>query len=303
MNMISTGLLILALVHHPDSSVLAITRAGSRQTVELKTPDLVIGKVPDHLPGMSGTFQQYLSVFGVHVLATRAVPAAKVRHVGAVLAEYLDNDEDGKVDNPQVVEAMTSRAMAMVLFRSEREMERLERSEIEQYGYRYLQGQFAGETAPSGGFDATLEEVLHLVTAGYSEAYPRIFGTVPGTALADCLDRARGGRFGSVPRRYPEKAWFHYDDRTCDYSCMGVEYLYWGLTSLLGAQDQPERARQIAHEWELATAESVREKDPWITALLEDPQYRWARVLPDGHYAPAAVDVKKDSGNDGKQER
>ena len=68
---------------------------------------------------------------------------------------------------------------------------------------------------------------------------------------------------------------------------MTVEYLYWALPSLLGAQDDPDRKRQIANEWQLATAELVREKDPWITALLEDPQYHWANRLPDGHYAPA----------------
>ena len=301
--MISTILLLLVLADNVESGAFGFEEKGSGQATELKTPDLVIGKVPDQLPGMRGTFQQYLSVFGVHVLATKGVPADKVRHVGAVLAEYLDNDEDGKVDNPEVVEAMTARVMAMVIFRSEREMERLDRSEIERYGYRYLQGQFAGETAPPGEFDATLEEVLHLVTVGFSEAYPRIFGTVPGTSLSDCLDRARGGRFGSVPRRYPEKAWFHYDDRTCDYSCMGGEYLYWALTSLLGAQDKPERVRQIAHEWELTSAELVKEKDPWITALLEDPQYHWARKLPDGHYDPAEIDREKASGNGRERER
>ncbi|MGE4620323.1 MAG: hypothetical protein AAEJ04_11005, partial [Planctomycetota bacterium] len=198
-----------------------------------------------------------------------------------------------KADNPKVVEAMTARAMSMVLFRNEREMERIDRSEVELYGYRFMQGQFSAETAPVGRFDATIEEVLHLVTTGYSEAYPRIFGALPGTSLGDCLDRARGGRYGAVPRRYPEKSWFHYDDETCEYSCMAVEYLYWALTSLLGAQDDPDRIREISGEWELCRAEQVREKDPWITALLEDPQYRWARQLPDGRYGPA--EVTKDS--------
>lgn len=290
--MISTIFLTLSLSQGVTTAALWPDLADFSQVEPMKTPDLVIGKVPESLPGLNDIFEYHTSVFGVHVLATRGFPRKKMRHVAAMLAEYLDNDEDGTADNPLVVEAMSSRTMAMILFGSEREMERIDRSKVEMYGYRYLQGQFARETQPARGFDATIEEVLHLVTTGYAEAYPRVFGALPGTALGDCLDRARGGRFGSVPRRYPEKAWFHYDDRTCEYSCMAVEYLYWALTSLLGAQDDKDRRREIAHEWKLATAELVREKDPWITALLEDPQYRWARNLPDGHYRPADVDSK-----------
>lgn len=305
--MIPTILLAFLLVDPLGTGVFTADNSSipvqSAQISKLTTPNLIIGKVPESLPGMGAIFDQYISVFGVHVLATRGFSKKKMRHVAAMLAEYLDNDEDGKVDNPKVVEAMSSRAMSMILFRNEREMERVERSSVELYGYRYMQGQFAEETNPPGEFDATIEEVLHLVTTGYSEAYPRIFGALPGTALGDCLDRARGGRFGSVPRRYPEQAWFHYDDRTCDYSCMTVEYLYWALTSLLGAQDDPDRVRQIADEWQLATSEQVREKDPWITALLEDPQYHWANRLPDGHYKPAEKAKREPTVDDKGQGR
>ncbi len=255
--------------------------------VEVVTPDLISGKVPERFQKISSAFEKSISVFGIPVLAVSGFDSEKHRHVAAVLAEYLDNDEDGKPDNPKVVEAMASRAMAMILFTSEREMERLDRSGAEMYDYRYLQGQFESETLPTGEFDATIEEVLHLVTMGYAEAYPRVFGTLPGTSLTDCLDRARGGHLPRVPRRYPKEAWFHYDDRSCEYGCMAVEYLYWGLTSLLGAQADPERGREIAREWQLNTEKKMREKDPWLTALLTDAEYRWASNLPDGKYAPA----------------
>ena len=254
---------------------------------ERVTPDLKSGPVPEKFRRVTTAFETSIPVFGVHVLAVKGFDAARHRHVAAVLAEYLDNDEDGKADNPKVVESMASRSMAMVLFKSERDMERLDRSGMEAYDFRYLQGQFQSETLPKDEFDATLEEVLHLVTMGYAETYPRIFGTLPGTALSECLDRARGGHFARVPRKYPEEAWFHYDDRSCEYGCMGVEYLYWGLTSLLGAQADPRRGRQIAHEWQLNTPKLMHERDPWLTTLLTDPRYRWASRLPDGEYAPA----------------
>ena len=250
-------------------------------------PDLQPGPVPERFLRVSSAFKKTIPVFGVHVLAAEGFSAVKHRHVAAVLSEYLDNDEDGKPDNPKVVEAMASRGMAMVLFRSESDMERIDHSGMEAYDFRYLQGQFESETRPKGEFDATLEEVLHLVTMGYAEAYPRIFGTLPGTSLTECLDRARGGHFSRVPRSYPDQAWFHYDDRSCEYGCMAVEYLYWALTSLLGAQSDPQRVREISHEWKLSTPQLMQEKDPWMTALLTDPEYHWASRLPDGKYAPA----------------
>lgn len=257
------------------------------EVAAVKAPDLQAGPVPKRFLRVSSAFKKSIPVFGVHVLAAEGFSEAKHRHVAAVLAEYLDNDEDGKADNPKVIEAMASRGMAMVLFRSERDMERIDHSGMEAYDFRYLQGQFESETLPKGEFDATLEEVLHLVTMGYAEAYPRIFGTLPGTTLTECLDRARGGHYSRVPRRYPDQAWFHYDDRSCEYGCMAVEYLYWALTSLLGAQSDPQRVREISNEWKLSTPKLMKEKDPWMTALLTDPDYRWASKIPDGKYAPA----------------
>jgi len=67
----------------------------------------------------------------------------------------------------------------------------------------------------------------------------------------DAVDAARGGRFEEVPDTYPPEAWFHYDDETCSRKCMAVEYFYWGLTTLLGAQADQNRCDRISGEWEL----------------------------------------------------
>ena len=137
-------------------------------------------------------------------------------------------------------------------------------------------------------FDAALEEVLHLITtAGYAQVYPAAFGAQAGTLLTDAMDLARGGRFQRIPNPYPEGAWYHYDDATCDYRCMAVEYFYWALTTLLGAQAEPARCREINREWTLCTAMALEEGDPAVHALLTDPQYHLPTRLPDGRYAPA----------------
>ena len=63
---------------------------------------------------------------------------------------------------------------------------------------------------------------------------------------------------------------------------MIIEYHYWAMTSLLGAQADPERCAQIAVEWEPCTPELLKEMDPAVYALLTDPKYKMPTVLPDG---------------------
>jgi len=250
-------------------------------------PDFKITPVPDgkHKP-FQKVFSQHINVFGVRVFGTAKTPPAKLRHIAIVLAEYLDNDENGKSDNPAVVAELVKRNAFMGVAENERAMDQLDHRAFARAGFRAGQGQFATETLPAGGrFDATLEEVLHLIThEGYANAYPKIFSEQPGTVLAECLDRARGGHFRRVPRRYPKGAWFTYDDRTCDYGCQCTEYLYWAITSALGAQSAKHRREEISSEWKLYNRELVRTRDPHIFKLITDAKYKLPTRLPDGKY-------------------
>ena len=36
--------------------------------------------------------------------------------------------------------------------------------------------------------------------------------------------------------KYPKGAWFTYADRTCDYGCQAVEYLWWGYAAYTDTQ-------------------------------------------------------------------
>ena len=63
---------------------------------------------------------------------------------------------------------------------------------------------------------------------------------------------------------------------------MATEYIYWAMTSVLGAQET--RAHEIQQEWKLNTEVKVRETDKAIYALLTDPTYVFPTVLPDGTY-------------------
>jgi hypothetical protein len=252
-----------------------------------------ITSLSSQLPsGFAKFFAKEIDVFGVKILATAETQDVKIRHAAHILAEYLDNDEDGKADNARVLQSMLNYRAMLLMAPTGVEFENMfERmvDEIPEERNMILQSLYGEETHPDGAannrFDFAYEEVLHLVThAGYSRAYPDAFGEHPDTKLTRAMDVARGGHFQNLPKRYPKDAWYTYYDSTCEYECQATEYLYWGLTSLLGAQDLPGRLEQIQDEWRLNTKEKLRTGDKLLFKLLTDPQYQLPKVLPDGNY-------------------
>ena len=259
-------------------------------------PELTIKPLPTQgkLAAFRPDFTKHVLIFGVSVVATADTTDRKVLHAAAVLAQYLDNDEDGEPDNPRVTANLRSRGAFLAMTARERDFRklRIDWEELEEAGFELGQDLYGEETLPDGPphrnrrgrFDASIEEVLHLVSHGYEEVYPQAFGFRSGSALAKAMDLARGGKFNRLPRRYPEQAWYHYRDRTCDYECQCAEYFYWALTSMLGGQNYLGRAEEIAEEWELPTREDVEQRDPAAFELLTDPSYRLPKALPDGKY-------------------
>ena len=231
-------------------------------------------------------FTKKIDVFGVPVYATKDVADDKMLHAAGVLAQYLDNDQDGTPDYPPIVAAMVAQKASLVMGKDEGEMHAIGRSDMPP---GVTQGLWDEETRPGGAehgiFDASIEEVLHLVTdAGYGVVFPEAFATRPGSKISLIMDEARGGHFEEVPAIYPETAWYTYYDGTCKYDCQVSEYFYWTLTSILGGQDFPGRLEKIGNEWRFNTRDKVKAGDPKIFALLTDPAYHLPTVLPDGNY-------------------
>lgn len=234
--------------------------------------------------GVLSDFTRKVEVFGIKIFAVPTVTDANLLHAANVMAQYLDNDEDGTPDNQAVVDKMVEQKAFMVMWKNENDLNINPPTGWE--------GQDLGndETHPSfvmngktGSFDATLEEVLHIIThVGYAGVYPEIFGEEIGTEISDAMDIARGGQFTSIPNPYPAGAWYTYDDETCEYNCMVTEYIYWALTSIIGAQEN--RLSEIQHEWKLNTKDKVEMQDQGVYQLLVDPQYKFPTILPDGTY-------------------
>merc|ERR1711957_633439 len=99
------------------------------------------------------------------------------------------------------------------------------------------------------------------------------------------MDKARGGYFVQIPMKgkktnYPAKAWYTYSDQSCNYDCMIIEYIYWSLSSMLGAQKL--RYAQIGTEYRLNTRARVQKRDPKVFNLLTKTKYHLPTVLPTG---------------------
>jgi len=234
--------------------------------------------------GILSKFNRKVVVFGIDIYAVAQVEDIKLLHAANVMAQYLDNNEDGVIDDQAVIDKMLENRAFMVMWKNE--------SDLNEFPSGRL-GQDLGneETNPSyvssgktGRFDASLEEVLHIINnAGHSYAYPQAFGQMQGSDLANAMDIARGGQFLSIPASYPVDAWYTYDDNTCEYAdCQTIEYLYWALTSMLGAQET--RLDEIGHEWKLNTKDLVASTDSAIFEILTNSTYKMPTVLPDGTY-------------------
>ena len=301
-----TAGIVLVLIGLASSQIIG---DNAMRSIEV-TPRIEIVEIPSKF----SVFRQvgcdkYVNVFGVHIFASPTTREDKLSHAAGVLAQYLDNDQDGVPDNTQVLSHLVSRNVFIIMPGTEAEMEGLEMGLIAEAGYRFGQDLYGEETkpdflvdgkinAPDGSYyDGALEEILHPITQhGYANAYPEVFGEVRGSSLANCMDASRGGYFEQVPRDgpksgYPAEAWYHYTDETCDYGCMVTEYIYWALTSILGTQDFPGRHEALEIEWELNTRERVKTGDAVVYELLTDPQYKFPTKAPDGNYKPLAFPV------------
>lgn len=260
-------------------------------------------------------FAKRVDVFGIPVHATANAPVDKVLHGAAVLAQFLDNDEDGRPDDPFLVETLARHDGRLFMSVDRDELDAVfEQIEVDHPGTLARTAWWLNEDGitgsdwswqdlateetvlledrVAGAFDGALEEVLHLVShVGLANAYPEAFAEAPGSRLADAMDVMRGGRFLDVPDRYPDDAVYVYYDETCVYQCQATEYFYWALTSLLGGQAAPERLAEVGEEWPLNTREKLERDDPAIYSLLTDPQFELPTVLPTGVYEGGPLEI------------
>jgi len=237
-------------------------------------------------------FTKYVNVLNCfNVYAEQSISDEKVLHAAAVAAELLDNNEDGVVDDQTLkLELSSNGALIPIFFQ--------EGNTAENNFFNFYNGNGAAavlynnEMDPSQtghwGSDATVEEVMHVINGiGHVNIYPTAFSLNPNSSLLTAaMDVARGGQFLSVPNPYPASAWYHYDDQTCDYGCMAIEYLYWAQVTNMNILNDPQTAAGIANEWEPYSPALLQSMDTLIYNLITDTQYKLPLLAPDGNYCP-----------------
>jgi len=242
-------------------------------------------------------FSKYIDVLGCFsIYAENNISNQKVLHAAAVAAELLDNNEDGIVDDPLLAAQLMIDDALIPIFS-------FEGSSAENIFFNNYNGNgvsavlYKNEIDPSQaghwGDDASVEEILHTINhVGHTNIYPSAFNLQPNSSLlSDAMDVARGGQFLTIPNPYPLSSWYHYDDFTCDYECMAIEYIYWAIVSNMGILDDPQTASGIANEWELYSQYLLQTTDTLIYDLISNPQYYIPQLAPDGNYCPNSTSV------------
>ena len=185
-------------------------------------------------------FTKYVRVLDCfNIYAESSIPDAKVLHAASIAAELLDNNEDGEVDDPLLKDELNANGALIPIFAYDGSpaMDNF----FDNYnGNGAAAVLWSNEIDPNNpgywGADATVEEIVHVINVvGHTNIYPDAFSLQPNSSLlTEAMDIARGGQFIQHPSSYPEEAWYHYDDYTCDYECMAVEYLYWCIVTDMG---------------------------------------------------------------------
>ena len=128
-------------------------------------PTFTIKSISDS--SISNIFSKELDIFGLKVFATSGTSDEDIIHAGKIYAEYLDNNKDGIVDDSLVLEKMIASKAVLGMTKDQNETDSLDFASLENLGYQ-VQDLNGVETIQNSSeinkFDATLEEVLHLIT-------------------------------------------------------------------------------------------------------------------------------------------
>ena len=277
--------------------ILISTTLFTLGTIAQNTVCLTIETNPNPSDPALSVFSKYVNVLDCFsIYAESSLSDAQVLHAAAVAAELLDNDEDGVVDDSAIKTQLTSSGALMPLFGTDGNA--ASNTFMNNYNGNgvsaVLYAQEIDPTQPGHwGYDATVEEILHTINhVGHTNIYPSAFSIAPNSSLmSNAMDVARGGQFTTIPTTYPSAAWYHYDDATCNYECMAIEYMYWSIVSYMGILDDTQTCLGIANEWEACSPSLFQAMDTVMYNLITDPQYKLPLLAPDGNYCISSTSV------------
>ena len=230
-------------------------------------------------------FNRKVVVFNIPIYAFTTVEDSKLLHVANILAQYLDNDEDGIVDNLIVHDQLKANNAFLFLWKTQSERDSF--SPPAGHNGSNISADDVNSIWHSNGhtgdFDNSLEMLWKFLSSvGFESTYPNVFSSQVTSEIAIAMDVARGGNFQNPPATYPSGAWFTNRTATCDYACQVTTYSYWIMSSMLGAQEN--RLTDIQDEWTLNTSDKVQNSDVKAWAIFTNTNYNLPTTLPDGTY-------------------
>jgi len=220
----------------------------------------------------SAIFDKSALIFDtVLICGTSGVPADKLTYAANVAAEWLDNDEDGEVDEPRLLDTLKANKPVLVMSAEGFSVVAMPRIMAALSGYR-TQDLSAAETNPAGDRrDASQEEIHHLImNAGWQSLFPALFSEQAN----ENSTLYQAWKFANDNGHYA------YDDPTCDDSCKVVEFVYLATAAYLGSD-----ADLASDELRLKTRAALGETIPAVVQLFESDDYVYPTDhWPDGTY-------------------
>ncbi|GMH53488.1 hypothetical protein TL16_g01464 [Triparma laevis f. inornata] len=192
-----------------------------------------------------------IDLWGIPVLSSADVSNADLRHVASILAQYLDNDEDGCPDDRNVVfqlnEYHPAGPYGVIVFKDNEEKSNLERGLTSSQSTMYswfetltvendVKSSCSGKSASNSCFDETLRSTFNLISRrGLASISSSNWGEQKYSTIADEMDVARGGYMTNPPSTYPDDAVF--TDPDLGYAEQVRMFAYYSVTSMLGIHE------------------------------------------------------------------
>ena len=205
------------------------------------------------------------------ICGTNGVSAEKLTHAAHVAAEWLDNDEDGQVDEPRLIESMKGNQPVVIMSANGIANAAMPGIMIALDGRR-VQDLGAAETNPAGERrDASQEEIHHIImNAGWQSLFPATFSET----ASDNSTLYQAWKFADDNSHYV------YRDPTCDDSCKVTEFVYLATAAYLGSAADLE-----SDEMRLKTRDALAETIPAVIDIFESADYTYpTHHWPDGTY-------------------
>ena len=243
--------------------------------IAISVDDLVRGGGPCQ----SAIYDKSAVVFDTVVICgTGGVTQDKLDHAAAVAAQWLDNDQDGVVDEPRLLAQFDSTKPTVLMTENGIGAWSGIRTLIARRGISGTQDLGAQETNPrGGGRDAAPEEIHHVImNTGWQRLWAETFSELEAdnSILRQAWQRAESEQL------------YSYDDPTCDSTCKVTEFVYLATAAYLGSDIDLQ-----TDELRIPNQSRLRELAPEVVEIFESADYVYPTVIwPDGNY-PHSVNI------------